>query len=37
MSNAVEEGKRKGDDVLGDLVESLRRRVRAKRDYLQSL
>jgi hypothetical protein len=33
----VEEASRKGGDVLGDLVESLGRKVRAKREYLGSL
>ena len=34
---SVEEASRKGGDVLGDLVESLGRKVRAKREYLGSL
>jgi chromosome segregation ATPase len=33
----VEEASRKGGDVLGELVESLGRKVRAKREYLGSL
>jgi hypothetical protein len=33
----VEEGNRKGEDVLGDLVESIRRKIRAKREYLGGL
>jgi hypothetical protein len=37
LKTMVEEGNQKGDDVLGDLAESLRRKVRARREYLQNL
>jgi len=37
LKTTVEEASRKGGDVLGDLVESLGGKVRAKREYLGSL
>jgi hypothetical protein len=37
LKTKVEEGNRHGSDVLGELVESLRRQARAKREYLGSL
>lgn len=37
LRTTVNEGSRRGSDVLGDLVESLRKKVRTKREYLQSL
>ena len=37
LKTTIEEGKRNGDDILGDLVMSLMQRVQAKREYLRSL
>ena len=37
LKTAVEEGRQGSKDVLGELVESLRHKIRARREYLQSL